>query len=85
MENETVNSDVIDNINNSDILAEGISPQADYYYDYRGYLQTIINNQNEQKANLSNLHSLVNVGFTSLVCLISISFIYCYVKNLIRK
>lgn len=83
--NEIVNDNNIDNISDTDILAEGISPQADYYYDYRSYLQTIINNQNEQKTNISNLHNLVNIGFTCLICLLSISFIYSYVKNLIRK
>lgn len=85
MNNEIVNDNNIDNISKPDILAEEISPQADYYYDYRGYLQTIVNNQNTQNTYLDNFYKLVNEGFTFFTFFLAIIFTYCFVKNMIRK
>lgn len=81
--NVVFNNDV--NTNNSDDLLEITSPQAYYDYDYRNYLQTIIHNQYEQNTGILNLSTLTNLGFSLLTFLFSTFFIYCYVKNLIRK
>lgn len=85
--NEIVNDFDTDNISSSDILAEGISPQAyDYYdYDYRSYLQTIINNQNELKTKIDKSNDICNAGFTTLLFCLSSAFMYVLVKNYIRK
>lgn len=73
----------IDNI--VDTSVSGIDSQAYYDYDYRSYLQTIINNQNTVITNLQKSNDIANDGFTTLLfCLIS-AFCYILVKNYIRK
>lgn len=66
-------------------LSGGLDTQAYYDYDYRDYLQTIINNQNEILTESKKIHDINNSGFTTLLfCLISV-FCYVLVKNYIRK
>lgn len=72
--------DINDTSSDSDIVVDvsGLDLQAYYDYDYRSYLQTIINNQEKQA-------SLNNLGFTYLIFILTVAFMYLFIKNLIRK
>lgn len=63
----------------------GMELQSDYYYDYRSYLQTIINNQNTQISTLQDTQKLINEGFTFISFILCIAGTYMLVKNFIRK
>lgn len=88
------NSNVVSIGNTNDIdidsstdtdLSGGLDTQAYYDYDYRNYLQTIIDNQNEILTESKKSNEICNSGFTTLLfCLISV-FCYVLVKNYIRK
>lgn len=84
MENDNI-SDVStgnnnDITNDSNIINDvsGIETQVYYDYDYRNYLQTIINNQEMQI-------KVLNEGFTFISFLLCIAGTYMLFKNFIRK
>ena len=62
-----------------------IDPQAVYDYDYRSYLQTIINNQNKIIDNQDKSFSMINEFNTFMVFFLAIIFVYELFKNFIRK
>lgn len=74
----------IDSSTDTDLSGE-LEAQADYYYDYRNYLQTIINNQNTQISILQDTQKLANEGFTFISFILCIAGTYMLVKNFIRK
>ena len=65
---------ISDNIIFDNSEMSSLEPQAVYDYDYRTYLQTIINNQN------SSFNKL-----TSTIWFLAIVFAYLIFKNFIRK
>ena len=76
---------ISDNIIFDNSEMSSLEPQAVYDYDYRTYLQTIINNQNSSFNKLNDLHNLINAGFTSTIWFLAIVFAYLIFKNFIRK
>lgn len=79
---------VYDNNGNFNLLndeGELIEPLAVYDYDYRSYLQTIINNQNNLFSQVEYSNKLINECFTFISFVLIVSFLYTFIKNIIRK
>ena len=83
MENEIA----VNNISDSNIVDDGerqTTSSGVLAYDYYDYRE-VIQQQNIIIDNQTKLYDLVNSSFTFVSFILIISFIYIYIRNLIRK
>ena len=75
-------------INNNFIFSDSEMSSVEtlaYDYDYRSYLQTIINNQNKIIDNQDKTFEMINGFNTYMIFFLAIVLVYQLFKNFIRK